>query len=148
MNKKVIEKEMMDIFYRRSKEYGLKMTPQRAAIHQELLKAKDHPSADMIYRGLKEKIPNISFDTVNRTLATFSKIGIADVVEGYGQPKRFDPDISIHHHFRCVQCNTIIDFHNRAYDDITVPQEIQKQFTVLHKRVVLEGLCNKCKKKL
>ena len=140
-------KEMMDIFYRISKENGLKITPQRTAIYQELLKAKDHPSADIIYRRLVKKIPNISFDTVNRTLATFSKIGIANVVEGYGQPKRFDPDITIHHHFRCVQCDTIIDFHNKAYDNITVPKEIQKQFTVWNKKVVLEGLCNKCKKK-
>jgi len=140
-------KEMMDIFYRRSKENGLKITPQRTAIYQELLKAKDHPSANIIYRRLVKKIPNISFDTVNRTLATFSKIGIANVVEGYGQPKRFDPDITIHHHFRCVQCDTIIDFHNKAYDNITVPKEIQKQFTVWNKKVVLEGLCNKCKKK-
>src|SRR4030042_3792666 len=138
---------MMDIFYRISKENGLKITPQRTAIYQELLKAKDHPSADIIYRRLVKKIPNISFDTVNRTLATFSKIGIANVVEGYGQSKRFDPDITIHHHFRCVQCDTIIDFHNKAYDNITVPQEIQKQFTVWNKKVVLEGLCNKCKKK-
>ena len=138
---------MMDIFYRISKENGLKITPQRTAIYQELLKAKDHPSADIIYRRLVKKIPNISFDTVNRTLATFSKIGIANVVEGYGQPKRFDPDITIHHHFRCVQCDTIIDFHNKAYDNITVPKEIQKQFTVWNKKVVLEGLCNKCKKK-
>ena len=138
---------MMDIFYRISKENGLKITPQRTAIYQELLKAKDHPSADIIYRRLVKKIPNISFDTVNRTLATFSKIGIANVVEGYGQPKRYDPNIDTHHHFRCIQCNNIIDFHNKTYDAITVPQEIQKQFTVWNKKVVLEGLCNKCKKK-
>ncbi len=51
---------MMAIFYRRSKEHGLKITPQRTAIYQELLKAKDHPSADMIYRRIVKKIPNIS----------------------------------------------------------------------------------------
>ena len=93
MNEKLERKEMMDIFYRRSKEHGLKITPQRTAIYQELLKAKDHPSADIIYKRLVKKIPNISFDTVNRTLLTFSKIGIANIVEGYGQPKRYDPDI-------------------------------------------------------
>lgn len=135
---------MMDIFYRRSKEYSLKITPQRTAIYQELLKAKDHPTADVIYKRIVRKIPNISFDTVNRTLLTFSKIGITNVVEGYGQSKRYDPDIDVHHHFRCLQCNTIIDFHNKEYDSIAVPQEIKKQFTVLNKKVVLEGLCNKC----
>ncbi len=147
MDSKTGNKTLMETFYRRSKENGLKITPQRTAIYQELLKAKDHPSADVIYRRLVKKIPNISFDTVNRTLATFSKIGITTVVEGYGQPKRFDPDMNIHHHFRCVQCDTIIDFHNKAYDNISVPQEIQRQFTVWNKKVVLEGLCNKCKKK-
>jgi len=77
---------------------------------------------------------------------SFSKIGITNVVEGYGQPKRYDPDMDIHHHFRCIQCNSIIDFHNREYDNITVPDEINKQFTVISKKVVLEGLCSKCRK--
>jgi Fur family peroxide stress response transcriptional regulator len=138
----------MEIFYRRSKEYGLKITPQRTAIYQELLKAKDHPSADIIYKRIVKKIPNISFDTVNRTLLTFSKIGIINIVEGYGQPKRYDPDIDPHHHFRCTHCNKIIDFHNEDYDNIIVPQEFQKQFAVFSKKVVLEGLCDRCKKKV
>ncbi len=137
---------MMEIFYRRSKEHGLKITPQRTAIYQELLKAKDHPSADMIYRRIAKKIPNISLDTVNRTLLTFSKIGITNVVEGYGQAKRYDPDMDIHHHFRCIQCGSIIDFHSKEYDNISVPEEINKQFTVISKKVVLEGLCSKCRK--
>jgi Fur family peroxide stress response transcriptional regulator len=145
MEYKLDKKGMMDIFYQRAKEHGLKITPQRTAIYQELLKAKDHPSADIIYKRLVKKIPNISFDTVNRTLLTFSQIGIANIVEGYGQPKRYDPDIDIHHHFRCTRCNKIIDFHNEDYDNLIVPREIQKQFTVFHKKVVLEGLCDQCK---
>ncbi|OGW44259.1 MAG: transcriptional repressor [Nitrospirae bacterium RBG_13_41_22] len=147
MNKILDSKEMMGIFYRRAKEHGLKITPQRTAIYQELLKAKDHPSADVLYRRLIKKIPNISFDTVNRTLLTFSEIGITNVVEGYGQPKRYDPDMTTHHHFRCIQCNNIIDFKNKEYDNIAVPKEINKQFTVLNKKVVFEGLCNKCRKR-
>lgn len=139
--------EMMSIFYRRLKEHGLKITPQRTAIYQKLLKAKDHPSADMIYKRIVKKIPNISFDTVNRTLLTFSKIGITNIVEGYGQPKRYDPDMNTHHHFRCIQCDSIIDFHNKELDNITVPEEINKQFTVINKKVVLEGLCSKCRRR-
>jgi Fur family transcriptional regulator, peroxide stress response regulator len=147
MYNKLDKKEMMDIFYRRSKEHSLKITPQRTAIYEELLKAKDHPSADVIYRRLAKKIPNISFDTVNRTLLTFSQIGIANIVEGYGQPKRYDPDLDTHHHFRCIQCNSIIDFHNKEFDNLTVPEEINKEFTVINKKVVLEGLCSKCRRR-
>jgi Fur family peroxide stress response transcriptional regulator len=136
----------LDVFWRKAKESGLKMTPQRTAIFQELLKAKDHPAADDVFKRIVKKIPNISFDTVNRTLSTFSKIGIIRVVEGYGQAKRYDPDMGAHHHFRCTRCACIIDFNNKDYDDIAVPAEINERFTVTGKKVVLEGLCGRCGK--
>jgi Fur family peroxide stress response transcriptional regulator len=147
MEDKSDQDKKMDIFYQRSKEHGLKITFQRTAIYEELLKARDHPTADVIYRRIVKKMPNISFDTVNRTLLTFSKIGIANVVEGYGQAKRYDPDMDIHHHFRCIQCGSIIDLYNREFDNITVPEEVNKQFTVINKKVVLEGLCSKCRRR-
>ncbi len=136
----------LDLVWWKSKENGLKITPQRTAIFQELLKAKDHPTADDIYKRIVKKLPNISFDTVNRTLLTFSKIGMIKVVEGYGQAKRYDPDLGIHHHFRCIRCGRIIDFHHKDYDNIAVPAEINERFTVTSKKVVLEGLCGKCEK--
>ena len=136
----------MSLFYRRSKKHRLRITPQRTLIYQELLKSRNHPTADDIYKRIVEKIPNISFDTVNRTLITFSKIGITNVVEGYGQSKRYDPDMGVHHHFRCVQCGSIIDFQNKAYDGLPVPEEISRRFTVMSQKVVLEGLCGKCRK--
>ncbi len=136
----------LDVFWRKAKENGLRITPQRTAILQELLTAKDHPTAESIYQSIVKKIPNISFDTVNRTLSTFSKIGIIRVVEGYGQAKRYDPDMGAHHHFRCTRCGCIIDFHNQDYDHITVPAEINERFTVTSKKVVLEGLCGTCGK--
>ncbi len=136
----------LDTFRRKAKENGLKTTPQRTAIFQDLLKAKDHPTADDIYKRIVKKIPNISFDTVNRTLSTFATIGLTKVVEGYGQAKRYDPDLGAHHHFRCVRCAHIIDFHNKDYDDIAVPAEINERFTVTSKKVVLEGLCGTCAK--
>jgi len=136
----------LDTFWRKAKENGLKITPQRTAIFQELLKAKDHPTAEVIYKSIVKKIPNISFDTVNRTLSIFSRIGILRVVEGYGQAKRYDPDMGAHHHFRCTRCAGIIDFHSKDYDNIAIPAEIDERFTVTGKKVVLEGLCGTCRK--
>lgn len=147
MDIKTDKGEMMAVFFRRSRDNGLKITPQRSAIYQELIQAKDHPSADDVYKRIIKKIPNISFDTVNRILLTFSKIGIANIVEGYGQAKRYDPDLETHHHFRCMKCNTIIDFHNKEYDNLKVPEDMRKQFTAMSKKVVLEGLCSKCKRR-
>ncbi len=137
----------IQFFQEKCLKHGLKITVQRVAIYEELLKARDHPSADDIYKRVRKTFPNISFDTVYRTLLSFSEIGIIKPVEGYGEKKRFDPNINKHHHFRCVQCHEIIDFVNESYDNIEVPQELEKQFIVLNKRVVLEGICKKCSKK-
>ncbi len=136
-----------DIFREKCREKGLKVTPQRTLIYEVLSEAKDHPSADAIYKRVRKSMPNISFDTVYRTLLSFTEMGIVSLVEGYGEQKRFEPNDHNHHHCRCVKCRAIIDFCNDSYDSIQVPPEISGQFQVISKRVVLEGLCSKCKAK-
>ena len=128
-------------------EQGLKITPQRSLILEELLRAKDHPTADAIYKRVRKSMPNISFDTVYRTLLLFAEIGMVSLVEGYGEQKRFEPNLHNHHHCRCIKCHAIIDFCNDSYDAIQVPEGLSKQFQVLNKRVVFEGICSKCKQK-
>lgn len=139
--------ESIDLFREKCKENNLKITPQRIVIYRELLKSKDHPNAEALHKRIKKIIPDISLDTVNRTLLTFSKIGIVKNVEGYGEPRRYDPNIENHHHFRCVNCNSLIDFDYKPYDDIIILGDIKKRFSVLNKKVLLEGHCDKCRKK-
>ena len=136
----------MKVFMDKCKEHKLKMTPQRLSIYKELIKSKDHPHAEVIFRKVRKTFPNISFDTVNRTVLTFAKIGLVNIVEGYGDPKRFDPNTDSHHHFRCINCNKIKDFQTKAFDDLIVPEEIKRQVTVVRKRVCIEGICEQCQK--
>lgn len=143
---KMIEKRRR-FFQDKCLESGLKITPQRMVIYDELVGAKDHPCVDDLYRRVRKTLPNISFDTVYRTLLSFSDAGIVRVVEGYGELKRFDPDTENHHHLRCLRCQKIIDFSNSTYDALKVPTEFDGEFTIVNKRVVLEGICKECSKK-
>ena len=127
------------------REHGLSITPQRVAIYKELLSSLEHPSAIMIYKKVSEYYPNISLDTVNRTLLTFHKIGLAKAVGGTGDPKRFDPILEPHHHFRCISCGQIIDFRDEFYDALEIPAKIKEKFVVLEKKVHLEGFCDQCR---
>jgi len=127
------------------REHGLSITPQRVAIYKELLSSLEHPSAIMIYKKVSEYYPNISLDTVNRTLLTFHEIGLAKAVGGSGDPKRFDPNLEPHHHFRCVSCGKIVDFRDEFYDALEIPAEIKEKFVVLEKKVHLEGFCDQCR---
>ncbi len=132
-------------FVKHCRDKGLKITPQRLAIYSQLLRSDKHPSAEMLYKKIKGRFPNISLDTVNRTLMTLSEIGAAFIVEGSGDVRRFDADTNEHQHFRCVKCKRIIDFHHRPFDKLRLPADVSKRFTVLRKTVYVEGICDRCR---
>lgn len=135
----------MNRFTQLCREHGLKVTPQRIAVYKALKDAKDHPCADSIHKLLLSDFPNISLDTVNRTLLTFARIHLIDVVEGQGDPRRFDPNLDEHHHFYCVSCNTIIDFHDPDLTHIPLPETITRPFQITGKRLCLTGYCDRCR---
>jgi Fur family peroxide stress response transcriptional regulator len=139
--------DCLDPFIQHCKKFDLKITPQRCTIYKKLMQAKNHPTADEMFHIVKMEFPNISYDTVNRTLLTLAEIGLVDVVQTKGGPRRFDPTMDNHHHFHCIHCGEIVDFYTDEYDNIGIPDHIQDDFTVYTKRVVLNGLCKKCRKK-
>lgn len=134
-------------FYKRCREHGLRITPQRTAIYEMLTDSDNHPSAEHIYEQIKKRFPNISFDTVNRTLIKFTDIGLANIVESYGGARRYDPNLDHHHHIHCVKCREIFDFENENYDDLEIPPEIRKNYKILNKRVVINAVCKRCRRR-
>ena len=130
-------------FEEKCHQAGLKVTPQRIAIYKALLGTREHPSAEDVYEMVREEMGNISFDTVNRTLLTLAEIGTAFIVEGTGQPRRFDAGMEDHQHFRCIKCGRILDFHYPPYDNIENPPDL-KGCKVLRKSVYFEGFCERC----
>lgn len=137
----------MEHFIKHAKNLGLKITPQRCAVYRIVSQSKGHPTADQVFHNVKTKFPNISYDTVNRTLLTFAEIGLVDVVQTQGGPRRFDPVKDEHHHFLCINCGKIIDFYSNDFNYIKIPENIRKKFTIYNKRVVLSGLCRDCRDK-
>lgn len=144
--KEKLEKSLQ-AFKQVHRKKGLKVTPQRLGIYKELLLSKEHPSATVIYRKVKKSFPDISFDTVNRNLLAFSELGLIKSIECSGDAKRFDADTSQHHHFRCLRCGRITDVFDRALDNIGVPVQVRNRYRIFTKRVIMEGLCDKCLKR-
>jgi Fur family peroxide stress response transcriptional regulator len=138
------QKELLELFREKCRQRGISITPQRTVIYSILAGAKDHPSAENIYNRVKTTFPDISIDTVYRTLSTFSQMGLVNEVEGYGEAKRYDPVLKQHHHFRCKKCNKIIDFEDKGLNKLHLPAVIREKHSVFSVRVVAEGLCDKC----
>lgn len=134
-------------FLDRCRQSGRKVTPQRIVVYSELVRSEDHPSAEMLFRKVRKISPSISLDTVNRTLLMLYEMGEALIVEGSGDPKRFDAGMDKHQHFRCIQCRRIIDFHHEPFDEIKIPTSISRNFTILRKSIYLEGICDRCNRR-
>ncbi len=140
-------KESLELFREKCRRRNISITPQRVAIYSVLMDAKDHPGAEDIYNRIRITFPDISIDTVYRTLSTFSQMGLVNEVEGYGEARRYDPDLKPHHHFRCTKCNKIMDFHKESFNKLQVPAEISEKYHVSGVKVVAEGLCDKCRRR-
>jgi Fur family peroxide stress response transcriptional regulator len=141
---KICTDQKLGEFEERCRQHGLKITPQRVAVYKALVSMDTHPTAEEVCHQVRAQFANISLDTVNRTLHTLSEIGAAFVVEGTGQPRRFDGGLHDHQHFLCIKCGKVIDFHHEPFDNIDLPDELQGQFQIMRKTVYLEGLCGTC----
>ena len=131
-------------FTKLCRKTGLRITPQRIEIYKQLISTDEHPSAEILYEKVRKTFPNISFDTVNRTLLTLSRIGAASVVAGSGDVRRFDGGTDKHQHFKCIKCKRIVDFRHKPFDNIKLPSKLAKKFIILRKTVYLEGICDLC----
>lgn len=127
-----------------SQDKGLRLTHQRLEILRELVGAKDHPSAEMVFGRVRRRLPTISLDTVYRTLSTFDDLGIIMRVPVTGDQGRFDADTSPHHHFVCSRCKSIYDFMWREFDQLVLPDDSEALGRVDDRRVVVRGVCQEC----
>ncbi len=137
--------DRLHAFMEACRRQNLKITPQRIAVYKALMDNTRHPSADDVFQRVRKDFPRISFDTVNRTLLTFTEAGLIHILETPGGPRRFDPDTSSHHHFHCIRCGRIIDFCHDLYDKLELPEEMEKEFRILKKTVVITGYCDRCR---
>lgn len=122
--------------------WGLKLTPQRIAILDYLDRNTTHPSAEDVYRAVREKHPTMSFATVYNTLDTLKERGRLVELTGDPEKKRFDPNIAPHHHLICTRCRTIVDI--MAAFPLDVDERDRAGFEVTGNHIEFFGICPAC----
>jgi len=138
--------EQLTAFENACREAGVRLTHQRLEIYRELAKADDHPSAEVLHKRLRRKIPMISLDTIYRTLATFESHGLITKVDTVESQARFEATGMRHHHLICRKCKEIMDFRWQLIDEATPPEEINRWGRIDNKNVVVYGVCGNCLK--
>jgi Fur family transcriptional regulator, peroxide stress response regulator len=129
------------------RESGLRLTHQRLEVVREIAGDHTHPDVETIYRGVRERVPTISLDTVYRTIGALVELGLVNRVNATPGPTRYDANTSKHHHFVCTRCGLISDVYSASLDGIMVPEEAVSLGTVESVKVQLRGVCKECKRK-
>jgi Fur family peroxide stress response transcriptional regulator len=134
----------LEHFKSKAHQAGIKLTHQRLEIMREIASRLDHPDAESIYDEIRQRIPGVSLDTVNRTLWILYDLNL---IATYGQPREsvhFDPNPAPHHHYICVRCGIIRDLAAPEFDEFALASLAPVYGSVLAFRVELSGLCEGC----
>ncbi len=127
------------------RDSGVRITPQRHAVLEYLIKSMKHPTADEIYKALEGKFPNMSVATVYNNLRVFREIGLVRELSYGDASSRFDFKTSDHYHIICNSCGKIVDFHYPKLDEVESLAEQVTGFNVSHHRLEVYGECDDCK---
>ena len=128
------------------KDSGVRITPQRHAILEYLIKSMSHPTADEIYKALEGKFPNMSVATVYNNLRVFREVGLVKELTYGDSSSRFDCNTSDHYHSICEECGKIVDFHYPGLDEVEALVEHVTGFKVNNHRMEVYGVCPDCQK--
>ena len=79
-------------------EKGLKITPQRIAILEAIIKLNNHPTAENIIEYIRKNHPNIATATVYKVLDALVENGLIKKVKTEKDVMRYDAFLEKHHH--------------------------------------------------
>ncbi len=128
------------------REEGFRITPQRIAIVDYLLKTIDHPSADSIHMVIQKKYPMVSLSTVYKTLELLKEKRLVNEIEVDGEA-RFDAHTDEHINLVCMNCGKIDDVDEDILKDIQIRAARKSKYLVLKSSFELFGYCSNCKSK-
>jgi len=128
------------------KESGMKLTHQRLEIFREIAGSCEHPDADTVFKGVRERVPNVSLDTVYRTLWMLTDRGLLQTLGCHRGRAQFDANTKKHHHFICTKCGVAHDFYSDEFNELPVPDDVRRMGAVEDTHVEVRGICADCQK--
>ena len=123
----------------------MKYSKQRDCILKTVYTNSNHPSAEMIYKIVKQDLPKISLGTIYRNLNQLCLEGKIKRLSMPDLKDHFDKTIIEHTHLYCTKCQCIYDI----FDDSIIENMKNIEKRTNHKinsySFVCIGTCYKCK---
>jgi Fur family peroxide stress response transcriptional regulator len=99
-------------------EKGLKVTPQRIAILEAIVKLNNHPTAENIIDYIRKNHPNIATATVYKVLDALVSSDLIKKVKTERDIMRYDAVMESHHHLYCSESDRIEDYNDNELNEL------------------------------
>ena len=126
---------------------GFRITPQRIAIVDYVIKTDTHPTAEQIHHVIQKKYPMVSLSTVYKTLDLLKKKRLVQEIEFDGG-SRYDGNTDDHVNVICLRCGKIDDVKEDSIPDMESRVKRKSKYKILTSSFELYGYCESCKNKV
>jgi Fur family transcriptional regulator, peroxide stress response regulator len=124
---------------------GIRPLQKRVKIMHYLVSHRNHPTVDVIYNDLVQKINSLSKTTVYNVLNLFIEEGLVNALNIENNELRYDADTSAHGHFKCKICGGVFNF---IINKEELPNPMLSNFRIDHFQYSLKGVCSFCNEKM
>ena len=124
--------------------HQLAATHQRRVIYDTVMSLPGHPSPELIYEKVREKIPSLSLATVYNNIRTFLRSGMLREVSLHHGSLRVEPNQRPHHHLVCIRCKSITDLDEDELGPVRLRRKLPRGFQVTRVAVDVLGICQEC----
>ena len=128
------------------KENGIKVTPQRQEVLKVFIENEKHYSAEEILKKVQKNFPNVSLDTIYRTLSLFKELELISEVDFSDGCRRFEINEvdGHHHHLICLKCGRAEEVRFCPEECLLKVKMQNPDFKVSGHTFKIFGYCSKC----
>ena len=144
------KERVKDIFSTYLEKNGLRKTPERFAILDEIYSRDDHFEAEVLYVDIKQKGFNVSRATVYNTLEVLTSCDLVRKHQFGKNLAQYEKSFGYkqHDHIICVKCGKVVEFCDPRVQQIKNLMGGLLDFEITHHSLNLYGYCgsSSCKK--
>jgi Fur family ferric uptake transcriptional regulator len=125
---------------------GIRETPQRVFVVQELAREENDATATQIYERLRRRGTNIGLATVYRTLTILHEHGAVDTLAHHAGELCYRLCAEVHHHHLvCTGCHRVVELRDCDLEPWVKRSAGKHGFTATDHQVEIVGLCADCR---
>lgn len=141
-------KSELEIFRDYVRQRGLRWTPERELILQEIFEIHEHFDVDGLYLVLKQKGVKVSKASIYRALPLFIDCGLVrevDFSDGHWHYEHIYGH-EHHYHLKCLGCGEVMEFEEPILAQVEGRLTREYGYSIVIQQLEVKGYCPACQK--